>query len=103
MKKIIDFIAGLPHDKILHAFAGALIALWATAIIFLVVRLCGLPVRLCCTVLMGAIISIAALVAKEIHDALHPETDTPEAADVIYGIYGILLVDVPLLLTCAVV
>ncbi len=66
LKKIWAWIVSIPSDKLLHDYAGALIA-------------------------------------KEVYDYLKPEGHSVEAADIGFGIFGILKVDVALLILAFVI
>jgi hypothetical protein len=60
-------------DKKLHLIAGASVAAWASLV---------LP-------LVGAAVAAAVVgIAKEVYDADHPETHTPEALDALYTGFG---------------
>ena len=90
-KKIWNWIVSIPQDKLLHDYAGALICLFFFAIFF---RFC--PVWLCFT--LADILAVSALALKEIYDAHHREDQTPEIADFLWGLFGVVKVNLALLI-----
>ena len=89
IKKILDFIASIPKDKLLHDYAGLLIAMFVFAISY---RFC--PVWLC--FVLSNILSVAALGLKELYDAHHE--GTVEFADFLWGIFGVVKFDLAMLI-----
>lgn len=92
IKKILDWIANIPHDKLLHMDMGQLIDLYSIAIVF---RFVGLWWGL----LIGWAIATALLVFKEIYDSKNK--GSVEVADVLWGEVGIALIDIALIIALA--
>lgn len=91
LKKIWVWIVSIPADKLLHDYAAALITLFAFVLLHLVFKFW------CCFILADAA-AVLALIGKELYDYLKPEGHSVEAADVAYGLFGILKVDAALLI-----
>ena len=91
LKKIWEWIVSIPSDKLLHDYAGALIALYSFVVILIFSPYWG-------AFAAANGIAILALIGKEIYDYLKPEGHSVEVADIAYGLFGILKVDIALLL-----
>lgn len=91
LKRIWRFIVSIPQDKLLHDYAGALITLYG-----FVLSLAFLPFWW--ALFAGDALAFAALIGKEAYDKAHPKEQTAEGLDVLYGLFGILKVDIALLL-----
>ena len=87
MKVKFTFLKALVSrsDYLLHAIAGAAIALLVTA-----VAIHFLPWGSALAV--GAVVAFLALIGKEIYDSLHPDTNVAELMDVLSGLIGIAFV-----------
>lgn len=96
LKKIWAWIVSIPSDKLLHDYAGALIALYTFAVFFLFLKFWP-------TFAVANGVALLALIAKEVYDYLKPEGHSVEAADIGFGIFGILKVDVALLILAFVI
>lgn len=94
LKKIWSWIVNIPQDKLLHDYAAALIALYGFAVVFLFAPFWWAFVA-------GNVLAVAALVGKEVYDWKHPEGHSVEWKDVAFGLFGVLKVDVALLLILA--
>lgn len=64
MKKIIDFIVSIPHDKLLHILAGIVIAM----VVLRVVSFVGVPAMIARII---AIVVIAAGLLREFYNKKH--------------------------------
>lgn len=92
LKKVWAWIVAIPQDKLLHDYAGALIALFGFVLSFLFLPFWW-------AFLAGNLLAVFALVAKEIYDARHAEEGhSVECADIAYGLFGIAKVDIALLI-----
>lgn len=83
LKKMLTIIANIPHDKLLHLFAGYVIAHIVNNVycaIFTSSSYGG--------AIAGFVVALAIGIAKEIYDSKHRETETPEVADAAYTIGG---------------
>ena len=89
--KIWNWIVSIPKDKLLHDYAGELIALYTFAVVFLVGSYW-------CAFIVANAVAVLALLGKGLYDYLHPESQSVELADFAYGVFGILKTDVALLL-----
>lgn len=90
IKKILNWIASIPHDKLLHMDMGQLINLFSFSILFRFV------VGLWWGLLGGFIIATAFLVWKEFFDS--ENKGSVEIADILWGEAGVLLTDIPLII-----
>lgn len=90
LKKVWAWIVAIPQDKLLHDYAGALIALFGFVLTFLFLPFWW-------AFLCGNLLALAALIAKEIYDAKHAGHSC-ECEDIAFGLFGIAKVDVALLL-----
>lgn len=90
-KKIWNWIVSIPQDKLLHDYAGALICLFVFALLY---RFC--PAWLCFT--LADIVAVAVLALKELYDAGHREVQTPELADFLWGVFGVVKINLALLI-----
>lgn len=90
MRKIWNWIVSIPKDKLLHDYAGALICLYAFAVAFRFLAFWP-------AFIIGNAAALFALMAKEIYDAYHPETETAELKDFLFGVFGAVKVDIALL------
>lgn len=82
IKKIFHIIANIPHDKLLHLFAGYIISHIINNVY------CAIFTPSYGGAIAGFIVALAIGIAKEIYDSKHRETETPEIADVAYTICG---------------
>lgn len=90
IKKIWNWIVSIPQDKLLHDYAGLLIAMFVFAICY----------RFCPVLTAGAIsnsVALFVLIGKEIYDSRH-EGHTVEAKDILWGCFGILKFDLAALI-----
>lgn len=90
-KKVYAWVVSTPKDKLLHDYAGALIALYTFVLLFLF-----LPYWPSFIAANG--VAFIALAAKEAYDAAHPDTHSAECQDVVYSLFGVLKVDIALLI-----
>jgi len=103
MRKIWDWIVSIPQDKLLHAYAGTLVTLYSLAaalLVFGILSLLGIyrvvfPVYWW-VLAFANIVAVCALIIKELYDAEHPDGHSVETGDIIFGLGGILLADIPL-------
>lgn len=91
LKKIWRFIVSIPQDKLLHDYAGALIALFGFVLSFIFLPFWW-------ALFVGDTFAFAALIGKEVYDKLHPNEQSAEGLDLLYGMFGIFKVDIALLL-----
>lgn len=91
LAKIWAWIVNIPADKLLHDYAAALITLYGFAV--LAIFLPFWP-----SAILANVAALLALVGKEAYDYLKPEGHSVEAADIAYGVFGMLKVDGALLL-----
>lgn len=82
LKKMLTIIASIPHDKLLHLFAGYVIAHIVNNLY------CAIFTLSYGGVIAGFVVALAIGIAKEIYDSKHRETETPEVADAAYTIGG---------------
>lgn len=90
MKKIWNWIVNIPKDKLLHFDAAAFIDLYSFAVLY---RFC--PVWLAVT--LADMLGVIALALKELYDA-HHEDHSVELDDFLWGMIGIFVVNVALLI-----
>lgn len=103
MRKIWNWIVSIPKDKLLHAYAGTLVTFYSLAAVlfaFGVLSLFGIygavfPVYWW-AMLFGNVFAACALIVKELYDAEHPDGHSVEKGDIIFGLGGIILADIPL-------
>ena len=103
IKKIWNWIISIPQDKLLHDYAGALIDLFCFAIMFRILGLCCCPHKAAFWWSYGVAnaLALAALVAKEIYDSKHKEGHSAEWQDIAYGVFGMVKIDICLLIALA--
>ena len=82
LKKMLTIIASIPHDKLLHLFAGYVIAHIVNNVY------CAIFTPSYGGAIAGFVVALAIGIAKEIYDSKHRETETPEVADAAYTIGG---------------
>lgn len=82
LKKMLTIIASIPHNKLLHLFAGYVIAHIVNNVY------CAIFVPSYGGAIAGFVVALAIGIAKEIYDSKHRETETPEVADAAYTIGG---------------
>lgn len=82
LKKMLTIIANIPHDKLLHLFAGYVIAHIVNNLY------CAIFTLSYGGAIAGFVVALAIGIAKEIYDSKHRETETPEVADAAYTIGG---------------
>ena len=87
--KIWAWITSRPADKLLHDYAGALITLYAFVLSFLFLSFWP-------SAIVANVLAVLALVGKEAYDYFHSDTQSVEMADIAYGLFGIMKVDVAL-------
>ena len=92
MKAIWNWIVSIPKDKLLHDYAAALICLFSFAIAYRFLSL----LWACFAIADG--VAVLALCLKELYDFRHPEGHSVEAADILYGLFGLLKVNIALLI-----
>ena len=95
LEKIWNWIVSIPKDKLLHDYAGALICLFFFAILYR----CTVPFWW--GILIADGVAFAALVAKEAYDYLKPEGHSVELWDIIYGLFGVVKIDLALIIMLA--
>ena len=91
IKKIWNWIVSIPNDKLLHDYAAALITLFIFAFVFLMLKFWP-------SFAIANGVAVLALVGKELYDFLKPEGHSVELADIGFGVFGILKVDLALLI-----
>ena len=82
LKKMLTIIANITHDKLLHLFAGYVIAHIVNNVY------CEILTPSYRGAIAGFVVALVIGIAKEIYDSKHKETETPEVADVVYTIGG---------------
>ena len=95
VKKIWNWIVSVPKDKLLHDYAAALITLYTFAVAFLWLGFWPAFV-------LADAVAAAALFGKGIYDYYNPDIHTMEIGDFIFGCFGVLKVDIALLVLAAV-
>lgn len=80
--KILHIIASIPHDKLLHLFAGYVISHIINNVY------CAIFTPSYGGAIAGFIVAIGIGIAKEIYDSKHRETETSEIEDFIYSMSG---------------
>lgn len=91
IKRIWNWIISIPQDKLLHFIAGLLIMMYSCALFSLFLHN-GIAL------LVGNAIGLLALIAKEIYDGINKDGHTVEFKDILAGVVGMLLADIPLAL-----
>lgn len=91
LKRVWDWVVAIPKDKLLHDYAGALITLFAFALVHIFAGFWA-------SFLAANITALVILVGKEVYDRLHPESQTAECEDVLWGLFGAFKVDLALLI-----
>ena len=95
IKKIWNWIISIPQDKLLHDYAAALICLFCFAILYR----CTVPFWWAFGI--SDAVALLALIAKEVYDYLKPEGHSVELADIAYGMFGVLKIDLALIIMLA--
>jgi len=92
IKKIWNWIISIPKDKLLHDYAAALIALFVFALLW--------RFRVAFWPAFGIAdgVALLALIGKEVYDFIKREGHTVELGDIAFGIFGIVKIDLALLL-----
>lgn len=90
IEKIFSWVVSIPQDKLLHDYAAALVTLYAFVV---AVRL--LPFWWAFG--LASALALAALIAKECYDFDHAGHSV-ELADIAWGVFGIVKVDLALLI-----
>lgn len=92
IEAILNWLSRIPTDKLLHDYAGELIAMFSFAIMFRF----SCPIWVCFvgSNLLGAI----ALGIKELYDAHHKKEHSVELADFLWGLFGIAKLDLAMLI-----
>ena len=90
-KKVYAWVVSTPKDKLQHDYAGALIALYTFVLLFLFLPYWP-------SFIAANSVSFITLVAKEAYDAAHPDTHSAECQDASYWLFGVLKVDIALLI-----
>ena len=92
LKKLWDWVVSVPQDKLLHYIFGEIINLFS-----LVIFVHFMP--LWAAVLTADAIAAAFLIGKEIYDSKHREEGhSVELNDIIAGLFGILTINLAMLL-----
>ena len=91
LKKIWSWVTSIPQDKLLHDYAGALIALFSFVLLFLFLQKWA-------DFAWANVITVVLVVGKEIYDFVRPEGHSVECKDIAFGVFGLLKVDIALLL-----
>lgn len=91
LKKLWNWVISITADKLLHDYVAALITLYAFVLLYII---CPFWTAFA----LADAVAVLALLGKELYDYLKPEGHTVEAADVAYGLFGILKVDVALII-----
>lgn len=95
IKKIWNWVVSIPADKLLHLLAGLLINAYAFGIAYRIIPFWW-------AILVGLVIALGGLIAKEVYDYKHKEQGhSVEVADVLYGLGGVALIDLALIIALA--
>jgi hypothetical protein len=86
MKKIIDFLANIPKDKLLHAYCGSIICL------FLISILHYIPIKWYFIVSISIAITFIIALFKELYDTRHQ--GSVELWDVLATVIGAIIISV---------
>lgn len=95
IKKIWNWIVSIPKDKLLHDYAAALITLFLFAILY------RFTVPFWVSFWISSAVALAALIGKEVYDYLRPEGHSVEICDILYGCFGIIKIDLALIIMLA--
>lgn len=95
LKKIWNWIVSIPKDKLLHDYAGELIAMYFFAVLIWLGFWRALG--------FSNLVAICFLVGKEVWDYFHPAGHSVEWKDVLWGMFGIAKFDVAALIGFAIV
>lgn len=79
---MLTIIASIPHDKLLHLFAGYVIAHIANNVYYAIFT------SSYGGAIAGFVVALVIGIAKEIYDSKHRETETPKVADAACTIGG---------------
>lgn len=88
--KIWNWIVTRQADKLLHDYAGALIALYSFVVLFLFMNFW-------LAFVLANAIAFVALVLKEVYDHIKGNGHSVEIADIGYGVFGMFKIDVALI------
>lgn len=91
IKRIYNWIVSIPKDKLLHDYAGELIAMFSFAILFRF-----LPFWWVFGI--SNAIALLFLIGKEIYDSKHHGEQSAEIADILWGIFGAVKWDIAALI-----
>lgn len=91
IKRIWDWIVSVPKDKLLHFIFGLLAMLFGCALFSL---FCPNWIAL----IAGNALGLLVLILKEVYDWRNQEEHTVEFMDIIAGVVGMLIADIPLAL-----
>ena len=89
-EKIFSWVVSIPQDKLLHDYAAALVTLYAFVV---AARL--LPFWWAFG--LASLLALAVLIAKECYDSRHAGHSV-ELSDIAWGVFGIVKVDLALLI-----
>ena len=87
IEKIIQWIASIPHDKLLHDYAGELIGMFSFAVLFRFIPFWWVFG-------ISNLITLLFLIGKEIYDSKHKKEHSVEIADILWGAFGLLKWDI---------
>ena len=92
MRKIWNFIINIPKDKLLHLLAGLLVSLYVLAVASFFLLKAG-------AVAFADVVTFLVLLGKEIYDLFsESKGHSFEWADVVYGLVGVGLGNIPAIL-----
>lgn len=89
--KIWNWIVSIPKDKLLHDYAGDLIATYSFVI-------CLLFLAFWPAAIIANVLAVLALLGKGVYDYFHPATQSVEIADFLYGVFGVIKFDIALVI-----
>ena len=92
IKKIWNWIVSIPHDKLLHLLGGLLVNAYSFGVAYRVIPFWW-------SILVGLVVALVVLIGKEVYDSKHG--GSVEIADVLYGLGGVLLIDLALIIGLA--
>lgn len=95
LKKIWRFIVSIPQDKLLHDYAGELLAMYFFAILIFLGFWRALGI--------SNLVAICGLIGKEVYDYFHPDGHSVEWKDVAFGLFGVAKFDIAALIGFAVI
>ena len=91
LKKIWAWVVRIPQDKLLHDYATALIALFSFVLAFVFFRYWP-------SFWIANGLAAAFAIGKEVYDYFHPEGHSVEWKDLAFDLFGLVKIDLALLI-----